>query len=136
MIVGTLFVTVAITVFVYYTTWVIVLVRLQPHNFLGRARSDLCPRTASLNRIPCPSQYQPFLASDHALQHFFLDRKWAMLLPAGALAGAVAVAGLFIASVLCAGKKKAPAAPAAEAAATKRKTAAATPRPASAKKTK
>ena len=32
-----------------------------------------------------------------------------MLLPAGAIAGAVAVAGLFLASVLCCAKKKAPA---------------------------
>ena len=62
---------------------------------------------------------QPFLPADSPLRALFpLSREWAVWIPAVAIAGAVTVAGLYVAFTLLTATAKAPrAAPAAAAAA-------------------
>lgn len=123
-LVGTVFVTAAMVVFAYYTTWVVVTVRVErmladdeSHCLeacgSGRGvgawmRARRVWRCAHPRASPPPPR-QPLLGPKHFLQPFFLDRKLALVIPAAILAGVVAFAGLFIGyTLLKAGSKPAP----------------------------
>ena len=55
----------------------------------------------------CTSTKQPFFDEDHAVQQYFPDRQWAILIPAVLLVLVLAVASTFIALVMIkSGKKK------------------------------
>lgn len=88
-----------------------------------RNLTTLSPPTAPAR--PAPLCAQPLLDADAAVQAFFPARKYALLIPAAALAGAVALVGAFIGLVLLRSSAKAPAAaapaPAKKAAASARK---------------
>ena len=138
-IIGSAFVATAVAVFTYYALWVLVTVRPLPlaagaaalaanlHTPRGkRAHSHASPS------LPAP---QPWYPPTHPLQSFFLDRWWAIYLPALALSAGVALTGAYIASALLCKKKKPAASPVAPAAPSPAPAAPA-PKPASAAKPK
>ena len=93
----------AALILTYYTLWVVVTVRavalLGLLNITATATgfySRFLWSSALLRRL-----LQPFVDADNALQQFFPERKWAILLPTVAFVGAVTVAGTLIGLVVC-----------------------------------
>jgi hypothetical protein len=160
---GVGFVSASVLIFAYYFTWTLLLVRaLRPspakwpskRNGCAHLGAFLPPHTRPLARplhapriahrahpphpapLPrCASNAQPFLPPASPLRLLFpLSREWAVWIPATACAGAITVAGLYVAYTLLTAKAKAP--PAAAAAAGAAPASAAPARLASAKKAK
>lgn len=76
---------VASVVFVYYTTWALVLVR------------------GSSPRVPCwlkPASPQPLLPPDNAAHKYFLPREWAVRIPALILLLGLSAVGAFVSTVM------------------------------------
>lgn len=81
---------VAAAVFVYYTTWAIVLVCLTIASHVSLTVS------------------QPFLPDTHPVHAYFLPREWAVRIPAMILVLGLSSVGLFVANVMVnEGRKKA-----------------------------
>ena len=87
-LIGLVSVVAAIFIFLYYTTWTVVLVSKQLASF----------RELFLFILFC--FWQPYLGSDHPLAVYFLDRKYAIYIPAAILATALVLVAAFIKIVI------------------------------------
>lgn len=87
-------------IFIYYTLWAIVTVRLSP---LTSPFSPLLVLLATLRCVetadPLTWFTQPLLPADAYLQSFFPDRVWAIRLPALALVVGLSGIGAFVGMV-------------------------------------
>ena len=87
--VGLLFLLVSTVVFLYYTVWVLVLVRPRaprpPPVRVAVAGPRLCAPARSARTGP-PGPRQPFVDEDKGIHHYFLPYHYAVLVPSALLA--------------------------------------------------
>ena len=89
----------ASTVFLYYTVWTLLMVRLSP------LQTILTQPAAGTPQTDAP-RLQPFVDDDHPLQNFFPPRVWAIRIPVILILLGSAVVGSFLGVVMIRSNRK------------------------------